>query len=1392
MRCFFNNLCRTACAVGVLTLACDLVRAGGLESGGGQPMGQMGRTRTVSGLCAVAGEHREKESPPAALPAASAIYLRRFGALGLHLDLIDHLKRPAFWWPRTLLSYPVAFEVPVKPSQLTLWDEDEDSAIPFQLSREELVGGILKFAVVNFFSDLESGGAHHFHLRASADQRADRPQIVCKEAREGNTIVLNSGKLKVRIPDSRAIASGAPVPGPILAIGHNGDWIGDSRLVSPKRAVKKIVTERVASGPLFIAYRVGYEFANGGHYHATVRAIAGYDYVEFSEEMQGLPKGDGITIDQAWTGFHPTHRSSRGSPAGGTCRIDEPLVNNFLGEDPAFGGPEGIEDPSREMAMKLRPNWPNCWGGNRSVSFWDEDGCAGLGVFIPDVTKWQDHEYSVWSSSDTLLLRFHFANGTLHWTWPLCNGTRMTGISADDSTSANAVDAPALGDQEENTLGSNPVLAPPKLALPVFLSNRYGEISLDRVKDWMLDYPDSAAHPPALSGSGTLDCTRFMEALEKCSVAAIADGLYHPVGLRDLRYWVVPNFNRLSSTMTPAQRESAAAFILLSAYLSAEEELAPLRNSLGGHPHFMADLMYPLLAAAFLFPEHPMAAEWRDQYEKFLELASLFNTRPPQPQWEARGGRWTESIAYYHGAFIEPVLAAERLGFLSDRHNRIPSPALAAMADYLAGTVTAPVRPNATESWQEGIALTPENGFERLHPPQGAHADRRGMPGMLRTLGERLERYRPLVAESLLWAGAPAQTSGSARPAPMVDRGTNPRLTSAKYTGYGIVLRAAVDTPDEISVFLQQIDKGPNYRWGFANEGGCGDIYYYARGKSFSGHGSEDAGDRRTTDAEMTCNTAVYKDKTWRSIGMNELTQPFYNLEVAQFAELLPRKQPDAYSWPEYAGRSVLMAGNDYIVIYDAVGGAAMSRMAWTLLDGKDAMPKIIPLKGENAFTVEATSRGREVAKAQRWEPYVNGGDRMVIVTHKPEVKITEPNRKRKSEAALFPTIETPTSRDTIFEDQKEIAYYTKELVFHGHAGIVRRRADGTTELALFHGARIGTGDIILNVSNPEFGVSVVYGTLPDLKGVCFGRTGATLVLEAGQFLSGNTVLFPPHTVFYLDGKAVSATVAERKLTVQLPPGEHHWEAAAHPPEPLAPAVVRTEIRAGAADLYFTPVAGADRYRLEISRDCGATWQPATGVTLKAPDCFTLNHLQDGVKIHARVIAGNESQESRPSRDYPVCPTPTPPPAPDGLKVELSLKRAKLTWGELLGVTEYRLYRRERPVGTDARSEFKQVYHGLATGFNDQPAECVPPAAEPGVQANALKPPPVRVIYEYAVAAVNGNGEGEKSALADTDPASWRNWMPPGIDLKFRRQTAFWLPPYVLPNQTPEPYPDGQ
>ncbi len=71
--------------------------------------------------------------------------------------LNDALEHPFYWWPRTLLTYPIEFKEPVDFSQLILTRVDTKEAIPFQFSEVEKDQNGLQTATLNFFSDLPSG-----------------------------------------------------------------------------------------------------------------------------------------------------------------------------------------------------------------------------------------------------------------------------------------------------------------------------------------------------------------------------------------------------------------------------------------------------------------------------------------------------------------------------------------------------------------------------------------------------------------------------------------------------------------------------------------------------------------------------------------------------------------------------------------------------------------------------------------------------------------------------------------------------------------------------------------------------------------------------------------------------------------------------------------------------------------------------------------------------------------------------------------------------------------------------------------------------------------------------------------------------------------------------------
>lgn len=143
--------------------------------------------------------------------------------------------------------------------------------------------------------------------------------------------------------------------------------------------------------------------------------------------------------------------------------------------------------------------------------------------------------------------------------------------------------------------------------------------------------------------------------------------------------------------------------------------------------------------------------------------------------------------------------------------------------------------------------------------------------------------------------------------------------------------------------------------------------------------------------------------------------------------------------------------------------------------------------------------------------------------------------------------------------------------------------------------------------------------------------------------------------------------------------------------------------------------------------------------------------LTDGAKVHVRAAALNEEHESAPGDEYPLYVTKAPPAPPDGLRVGLSNGAAALSWGEVLGVSEYRLYAKRA-----GERKFSLLYRGHDRSYLDKHPDIHTPFSNPNDSESAVH----AELNEYYVTAVNGNGEGVKSRIVDTDPGSWRNWDP--------------------------------
>ena len=1298
----------------------------------------------------------------APLPAAVATWDSFHWIRFVIEDLLDH---PFYSWPRTLLTYPIEFRSPVDLQRLVLSRRDTGEQIPIQFSEVQRDHTGVKSATLNFFSDLPSGARREFVLTAAGAPVVDRQQV--REAREGNTIVLDSGQVRVRIPATQDVHGDAP--GPILQVSRGGAWIGSSTLSIANDKITRITANRVADGPLFIAYELVYETQGGSRYAARVQCEGGLEFVRFRENMEGMRPGAEGVFTSTWSGFAVTDREAPNHPypTSGKIRKYDDYPWERIGELwPGY--PVPLPDGELPFDLGIYQTWTAFRTGTYA-NFWDQRSSDALGVFIDKVDGWQDHEYANHVEAKDLQVRYFYREGRLSWSWPIVRGSRSTCIAfydhAKDKEAMHLVEKAALGVEQGGFTYRAGMI---EVSHVHFLQNRYGTLDLNCVKDWVLDYPSSARRPPVIFSTGQVKDADDLES--RVMAGPFASTLpingtrqnggasplpgrgivnFSPVPSRQVQAWWVDGFNRCYAGMSERQRKRITAMYLFMAYVHAGDDFMPLVPMLSGHPNFLADVKAVPAVMSFLFPDHPMAATWADLWQKYVELNTRYNTRPDVKAWDAHGGRWTENLGTYVWAFLRPSVRTDFLLRHYDGVERFVTPQLAEMADWLVNALSAPFDGETKEAYQtlQALdrghawgALAPGCGPRRVHPPQGAHSERRVPPRAMWYLGTCLQRYAPLAAEHAMWAARPTNQDmetrlGSPDAWDVIYRvpdnhGTNPHLHSRKYTGYGFVLRSAVDTPEEVSVHLQQIDEGPNYRWGRAAEGGCGVIYYFAAGKSYSFNGTEDVGDRDDQDTDFCTNFGVFKEGEFRSIGENVLSRPFYDLGFGQFAEIVPREGPGAYSAPEYISRSILLAGREYFLLYDRVLGAMTThRFSWFVRRGSE-FPTIKFVRGADP-NVRETLR-TEVETAETTGFWMDGiGDSMAVVSNQKEIDVEgQPYGCRVRLAA---------GDDLVFRNPEPVHFNEGATLFSGTAGIIRLGKD-RTDFAMFHGTQIGIGGIVFTTSDTDLGIGgfITPGQSPR------GRYYAPKATSLKIAMSSAT----EKTAFYVDGGVQTARREAGTLVLDLKEGWHDWELTDRLPIPIAPHIIRTENHAGGARVIIEPVASAAQYRLELSQDGGATW---SSVSTQNEPVTNVSKLANGGKVHVRAVALNAQHESAPGPEFPIYVSDEPPPPPDGLHVDLSSGAALLTWGEVLGVAEYRLY--ARPA---AEKEFRLLYRGLDRSYRDNRPGIRPPLAQPG----ETDPLSRANLMEYCVSSVNANGEGARSRIADTNPASWSNWDP--------------------------------
>lgn len=1332
----------------------------------------------------------------------------------------DVIDLATYHWPRTLISYVVVFDGGVKEEMLSLTDKGREMSVPFQLSEKVVRNGMLQRARVSFFAALPQGGRYAYELTATGRKpvTVERPLVVVSE--EGQFSIGNED-MTVYLPGSQSVKAGK-APAPVMSIRKGERKIGNNVLYAHRMKVERIETSPVEVGELFVTYRVKYYLVGNATYTAWVKMVQGYPFVILEEEMEGLSKEDEVYLDMCWENFAPVKRFGTQwdrvfDKASQWMGIDAPVHTSYSQEDPHWTGMGWIENPAEEMIFRISP-----FGGNSVreqtpiMSFWEEGANADeLGVFVYDHQKWDDRQYGIWQPTPDLSIYFRYDEKKLYFKYPLVNGTRSTAIAFfPESQGRKAV--------KEFNKRIDKIAANGGTHKSEFLSYRYAQmlhqqyasLSLDRIKDWELEYDDNQKQPenPFKKDHTGQTPESFYKDMISSAFAYYPMGLNFYPGIHSIEHrpvyskWI-EGYLFYAPKLTEKQRRTVKALFILGGYVNMLEEMNAIRHSLAGTANMAADGWCVPMQASYLFPEHPMAKEWGDFFEKSLEIYGVFYTRPEVKAFESKGGRWVESLGVYNWAYLRPTGHSNIAGEMYDGKNRFASPYMAERGKWLVDMLTAPVynyknvkggKPGYPEGWKPGDALDKER-FTRQYPAHGAHGggttvDR---PCSLYEMGGWLSNYDPIVAENIFWAGKLGSELEHKRNTSdwsevyeqmhAVDNsGTNPHLKSCKYVGHGIVLRAGVDTPEELSIHLEQVDKGPNYRWGNQAQGNSGGIYFYAQGQLFTGHENENAGDHVTNNLDGITNFGVMKNGEFRTIGMNELTAPLYDLGIAQFAELLPASGNDLYSWPEYQSRSILLVGTDYYLIFDETGTnwRAAHRFSW--FTGKGFEYPQITFLSKNAREDHWTTATTANSKGFYRDAF---GSLLTLVSHKKgEVVPLRGNMKNipllntndvtdfiPAKKDAYPEgvvgIRAPQSEDLVFRSGKVLKYKTVHEAFEGKAGVIRRMKNGGLQLALIRGTEItADGLSLLLERGNETAIALTRAVDGTLSGT-FKALKSAKVTFTGLSAKGT---------FYMDGVAQPVTVKAGQAVLTLPVGEHTWEYTTGKAMPLPAEITDVEYDKNQFLVYWKNPNRVKTVRLEVSVDGGNNWETVK-TTSQSPVKLTKNGYEN--KIHVRAVAMNGSRSASFAQEYPVYITDAAPHYPEGIWLKLDNNRVELSWGKVLGVQKYRLYRRVK-----GEKEFRPVYEGKENRFVDKTAEGIHKAyVMPGALDNRLQDREGLKIYEYAVSSVNGNGEGALSPVEDTDPASWKNWYP-ATPLKFKRQSAFWMAPYMPARMSPEKY----
>ncbi|OPZ83861.1 MAG: hypothetical protein BWY76_02090 [bacterium ADurb.Bin429] len=355
---------------------------------------------------------------------------------------------------------------------------------------------------------LASGEALEFDvtLDDTAQSPSETPGIAIREI--DGAVLISNGLLSLKLPSSALLEPGIPVPGPLQGVClGDSPWMGRSRLESPL-VFRSVTTRLVEAGALWTSVEVQYD-ADEGHYAIRFLLRPNATHCEVREEST-LPV-------RLWPAPRPyreigsigsSHWSQALEDIAKPCLRPCPTSNVILDFADDFSPDRLITHstasweivdlplgaPSLKTYTAMRPALPSIDGGWFGV--YDTRGDAIFGVVPLDIAHWgipddviHPAHRTVGAHAEVFFIDVPGEGG--HFRFPIENVARRWLLAV-------ASRHESLG--ERGPLDGTPIRREPDFHFPLWaLHTERGDLRLDKVKDWVTDWPDAGdAHPHLL------------------------------------------------------------------------------------------------------------------------------------------------------------------------------------------------------------------------------------------------------------------------------------------------------------------------------------------------------------------------------------------------------------------------------------------------------------------------------------------------------------------------------------------------------------------------------------------------------------------------------------------------------------------------------------------------------------------------------------------------------------------------------------------------------------------------------------------------------------------------------------------------------------------------------